>query len=79
MDFNVASAMMNSGFIGFPIVLGVFGNEGFLNAIFYDLSTTILFVMFGMILVGEFGGDKKAVIKNGLKFVPLWAVVRFIM
>lgn len=71
----IASAMMNSGFIGFPIVLGVFGNEGFLNAIFYDLSTTILFVMFGMILVGEFGGDRNAVIKNGLKFVPLWAVV----
>ena len=71
----IAAAMMNSGFIGFPITLGVFGNEGFLNAIFYDLATTVLFVMFGMILVGEFGGDKKDVVKNGLKFVPLWAVI----
>ena len=71
----IGAAMMNSGFIGFPITLGVFGNEGFLNAIFYDLATTVLFVMFGMILVGEFGGDKKDVVKNGLKFVPLWAVI----
>ena len=71
----IAVAMMNSGFIGFPITLGVFGNEGFLNAIFYDLATTVLFVMFGMILVEEFGGDKKDVVKNGLKFVPLWAVI----
>ena len=71
----IAAAMMNSGFIGFPITLGVFGNEGFLNAIFYDLATTVLFIMFGMILVGEFGGDKKDVVKNGLKFVPLWAVI----
>lgn len=71
----IAAAMMNSGFIGFPITLGVFGNEGFLNAIFYDLSTTVLFVLYGMVLVGEFGGDKHEVIENGLKFVPLWAVI----
>ena len=71
----MASSMLNSGFIGFPIVIGVFGKEGFLNAIFYDLAPTTIFIMFGMILAGKVGGNKKTVLKNGLKFVPLWAVV----
>jgi predicted permease len=71
----IASSMMNTGFLGFPITLGVFGNEGFLNAIFFDLETTVIFVVFGMILVGVFGGNRKEVLKQSISFVPLWAVV----
>ncbi|MBO7719666.1 MAG: AEC family transporter [Methanosphaera sp.] len=71
----IASSMMNTGFIGFPVSLGVFGNEGFLHAIFYDLSTTILFIVYGMILVKEFGGDRNDILRQSLKFIPLWAVV----
>lgn len=71
----IAAAMMNTGFIGYPITLNVFGNEGLLHAIFFDMVTPILFVMYGMMLVKEFGGDMHKVIKKGLEFVPLWAVV----
>lgn len=71
----IACAMMNTGFLGFPITLGVFGNEGFLNAIFFDLETTVIFVVFGMILVSVFGGNRREVIKQALSFVPLWAVI----
>ena len=71
----IACAMMNTGFLGFPITLGVFGNEGFLNAIFFDLETTIIFVIFGMILVSEFGGNRKEVLKQAVGFIPLWAVI----
>lgn len=71
----IACAMMNTGFLGFPITLGVFGNEGFLNAIFFDLETTILFVIFGMLLVNVFGGNRKDVLKQAVGFVPLWAVI----
>ncbi len=71
----IATAMMNTGFIGYPITLGVFGNEGLLNAIFFDLATTILFVIYGMLLVKEFGGDRRKVIKEGLSFMPFWGVV----
>ena len=69
----IAAAMMNTGFIGYPITLN--GNEGLLHAIFFDMVTPILFVMYGMMLVKEFGGDMHKVIKKGLEFVPLWAVV----
>lgn len=71
----IACAMMNTGFLGYPITLGVFGNEGFLHAIFFDLSTTIIFVIFGMVLVGLFGGNRKEVLKQAVSFVPLWAVI----
>ncbi len=68
-------AMMNTAFIGYPIVLGVFGDEGFVNAIFYDMGIALILVFFGVILSTMFGGDRKEVIKNGLSFVPLWAIV----
>ena len=71
----IACAMMNTGFLGFPISLGVFGNEGFLNAIFFDLETTLIFVIFGMVLVSIFGGNRKEVLKQAVGFVPLWAVI----
>lgn len=71
----IAAAMMNTGFIGYPITLGVFGEEGLIHAIFFDLVTPILFVAYGMILVREFGGDRKRVIREGLTFMPLWGVI----
>ena len=71
----IASSMMNTGFLGFPITIGVFGYDGFLYAIFYDLETTLLFVIFGMVLVGVFGGNRREVLKQSLTFVPLWAVI----
>lgn len=68
-------SLMNTAFIGYPVVLGVFGNEGFLYAIFYDLAIVIMLVLFGMILSTIFGGNKKQVLVDGLSFVPLWAVI----
>lgn len=68
-------SLMNTAFIGYPIVLGVFGNEGFLRAIFFDMAIALMFVFFGMMLSTFFGGNKKEVLKNALKFVPLWAVM----
>lgn len=71
----IASSIMNTGFIGFPVSLGVFGNEGFLNAIFFDLATSTMIVVYGVILAKEFGGDRREVIKNTITFIPLWAVI----
>ncbi len=71
----IASSIMNTGFIGFPVSLGVFGNEGLLNAIFFDLATSAMIVFYGVILAKEFGGDRREVIKNTITFIPLWAVI----
>lgn len=71
----IASSMMNTGFIGFPVTLGVYGNAGFLNAMFFDLSTSIIFIIYGILLVREFGGDKKEVVKQTISFIPIWAMI----
>ena len=71
----LASSLMNTGFIGFPVCLGVFGNEGFLNALFFDLSTSVMIVIYGVVLAKEFGGDRQEVIRNTVTFIPLWAVI----
>lgn len=68
-------SLMNTAFIGYPIVLGVFGKEGFLYAIFYDMAVAILFVIFGILLSTIFGGNKRDVLKNGLTFIPLWSII----
>lgn len=71
----IAASIMNTGFIGFPVNLGVFGNVGFLHAIFYDLSTSALVVIYGIILAKEFGGNRREVIKKAVFFMPLWGVI----
>ena len=71
----IASSIMNTGFIGFPVSLGVFGNEGFLNALFFDLATSTMIVIYGVVLAKEFGGDRREVIKNTVTFIPLWAMI----
>lgn len=71
----IAASIMNTGFIGFPVNLGVFGNTGFLHAVFYDLSTSTLVVIYGIILAREFGGNRRQVIKKAVFFMPLWGVI----
>ena len=71
----IAASMMNTGFMGFPISLGAFGNVGFINAVFYDISTTTIFILYGVLLTRIFGGDRREVLKSALTFIPLWAVL----
>ena len=71
----MAASIMNTGFIGYPVSMGVFGNEGFLNAIFFDLAGGGGGGVYGVLLANEFGGEKPEIIRNILKFTPLWAVI----
>lgn len=71
----IASSIMNTGFIGFPVTLGVYGNTGFLYAVFFDLSTAILIILYGVLLAKEFGGNRKEVIRQAVSFIPVWAVI----
>ena len=71
----IAASIMNTGFIGFPVSLGVFGNEGFLNAVFFDLSTSLLVVVYGIVLARQFGGNAREVLKKAVFFMPIWGVI----
>lgn len=70
----LTSAMSNSGFLGYPVVLGVFGVEGLVRAVFYDLGSMILFIAFGVLLLLIYGGKYTTIFRRALIFPPLWAV-----
>lgn len=71
----LVATMANTGFFGYPLCLGVFGNNGLIRAIFYDIGTTILFISFNFFFIFLFGGKLKSVIKTILTFPLLWAVI----
>ena len=70
-----ASTLFNSGFLGYPVVLGVFGAAGLVRAIFYDVGSTILFISFGIFFLIIYGGSYQEIIKRSVLFPPLLAVI----
>lgn len=69
------SALFNSGFLGYPVVLGVFGAAGLVGAIFYDVGSTILFICFGIVLTLIYGGSYQSIARRSVLFPPFLAVV----
>lgn len=60
----VTIMIANTGFMGYPISIGVYGSEGFLRAIFCDMATSVIFLILSFALVLKFGGSPKTAVKN---------------
>ena len=71
----VAVMIANTAFMGYPINLGIFGQEGLLRAIFCDIATLIIFLVLSFVLSLKFGGSTKSAIKKIALFPSLWAVI----
>lgn len=65
----------NTGFMGYPVNIGIFGYDGFLRAIFCDIATMFTFLILSFVLVLKFGGTVKTAFRKILFFPPLWAIV----
>ena len=65
----------NTGFMGYPVNLGIYGNEGFLRAIFCDIATMFIFLCLSFALVLKFGGSVRSAVKKIALFPPLWAII----
>ncbi len=65
----------NSGFIGFPLISGIFGNTGLLRAIFFNISDQIMLIVLYIILVLRFNGKLKDIVKKIVTFPILWALI----
>ncbi len=65
----------NTGFLGYPINQGIFGNEGMIREVFCDISTSIIFVILSFILILIFDGEFKVAIRKILTFLPLWSII----
>lgn len=71
----VTIMIANTGFMGYPISIGVYGSEGFLRAIFCDMATSVIFLILSFALVLKFGGSPKTAVKKIAFFPPLWAII----
>ncbi len=69
------STLFNSGFLGYPVVLGVFGAGGMIRAVFYDIGSTILFLCLGVLFILLFGGKYTSIVRRILLFPPLWGII----
>ncbi|WNY23728.1 hypothetical protein MmiHf6_10420 [Methanimicrococcus hongohii] len=74
--FILVCACGNTAFMGFPIITGFYGTEGFTRAIFCDVATLIVVVGLASYLGAKVSGQKVNVFKQVLKFPPsiAWAI-----
>ena len=49
--FIVLASMPNSGFLGFPIIYSIFGQEGLTYAVLFDIGVTIIFYSLSIIVL----------------------------
>ena len=71
----VTVMIANTAFMGYPVTLGIYGQAGFLRAIFCDMATLCIFLLLSFVLILKFGGTIKTAIKKIALFPPVWAVV----
>jgi malate permease and related proteins len=69
------STLFNSGFLGYPVVLGIFGSVGLVRAVFFDMGSTILFLCLGILFIVLFGGKFMSILKRTILFPPLWGII----
>ncbi len=69
------STLFNSGFLGYPVVLGIFGASGLVRAVFYDMGSTILFLCLGIFFIIIFEGKYTSIIRRTFLFPPIWGII----
>ena len=75
----VTVMIANTAFMGYPVTLGIYGQDGFLRAIFCDIATLVIFLSLSFVLTLKFGGSVKKSVKKIALFPSLWAVILGIM
>ena len=76
--FVLVAAVGNTGYIAYPLLISLFGEEGFVRGIFYDMSGTVIFMLtVGLFISAKFGSsdEKPSMLKQFLSFPPLYALV----
>ncbi|MCL2549637.1 MAG: AEC family transporter [Methanimicrococcus sp.] len=68
--FILICTCSNTAFMGFPIITGFYGTEGFTRAIFCDVASLFLVIALATYLGSKVSGQKVNVLKQILKFPP---------
>ncbi|MDO8886577.1 AEC family transporter [Candidatus Oleimmundimicrobium sp.] len=75
--FLLAAAIGNTGYLGYPLTLGLLGEEALAKAIFYDIFGTVIFAFtIGLYFAEVYGTNGKKInkIKEVVTFPPLIAL-----
>ncbi|WP_456472686.1 AEC family transporter [Methanocaldococcus sp.] len=67
----LVSMLGNTGFLGYPVVIEMFGNEGLLRAIFCDMGGVFATMLLGTYIGAKFGVNRGNILKELIKFPPL--------
>jgi predicted permease len=77
--FIIASGFGNTAFLGFPLVISVFGQENLVYAVFYDqFSTGLIGLSLGAGIAAAFGKGRttaKEILGNIGRFPPVWGLI----
>jgi len=77
--FVTLSVFANTGFLGIPILSALYGNEGVLYAVIYNLAYQIFFFSFGVtILSGRTEHVIEAVVKDSGTIASIFAIIIFL-
>ncbi len=75
--FLLVAAMGNTGYLGFPMTIGLFGEQTLVKSVFYDFGTVALLFSLGIIIAGYYGDPehKMNVAKEFATFPSVLALV----
>ncbi len=74
----LTSALGNTGYIGYPVALGLLGSAGLVKAVFYDVFGTVgVLLTVGVLVCAAYGEseEKPHVLREFLTFPPFLAVL----
>jgi len=77
--FVTTSVFANTGFVGFPLMYGLFGASGLLLASIYNLMYNLFFYTYGVHLISRKNGNFKDIFMNPVSIASVAAVVLFII
>lgn len=73
----LVAAIGNTGYLGYPLTLQLFGIKNLVKAVFYDLSGTVVFTFtIGLLIAQKYGQGKEKIhiLKEVFMFPPLVAL-----
>ena len=75
--FLITAAIGNTGYIGFPLTIGLFGQGELVKSVFYDFGTVVVLFTIGIMIAGYFGDPehKMNVFKEFATFPSVIALV----
>ncbi|MFA5866546.1 MAG: AEC family transporter [Actinomycetota bacterium] len=57
--FLLVAAMGNTGYLGFPMTIGLYGQQNLIKSVFYDFGTVALLFTLGIIIAGYYGDPER--------------------